>query len=140
MFDPLPYAAYGSNLHHARMQRRCPGAEPIGSVMLPGWRLTLGRHAGIVRDASAGVPLGLWRVLPSHLLALDVVEGTAAGIYERVRLDLPGGAQAWTYLERRPRPGPPAAAYVLHLRHGYRDFGLDPTPLAAALAVAGFAD
>ncbi|WP_270935126.1 gamma-glutamylcyclotransferase family protein [Falsiroseomonas oryzae] len=139
MFDPLPYAAYGSNLHHARMWQRCPGAVPLGSTLLPGWRLALGRFAAIARDEAARVPLGLWRVLPQHLLTLDVMEGTALGIYERVRIRLPDGAEAWTYLERRPRPGPPEAWYVRHLRHGYRDFGLDPSPLEAALSASGFA-
>jgi gamma-glutamylcyclotransferase (GGCT)/AIG2-like uncharacterized protein YtfP len=139
MFDPLPYAAYGSNQHHARMQVRCPGAEPAGTAILPGWRLVLGRYALIAPDPAAQVPVGLWRVTARHLAALDVAEGVALGIYERVRLALPAGGEAWTYLERRARPGPPEGWYVEHLRHGYRDFGFDPSPLEAALAACGLA-
>jgi gamma-glutamylcyclotransferase len=139
MFDPLPYAAYGSNLHHQRMRVRCPGAEPAGTAILPGWRLAFGRYALIARDPAASVPLGLWRVMPRHLAALDVAEGVPLGVYERVRMALPDAGEAWTYVERRARPGPPEAWYVEHLRHGYRDFGLDPSPLEAALAASGFA-
>jgi gamma-glutamylcyclotransferase (GGCT)/AIG2-like uncharacterized protein YtfP len=140
MFDPFPYAAYGSNLDHARMGERCPGAEPAGGLVLPGWRLVLGRFATIAPDPGAALPIGLWRVTARHIAALDRAEGTALGIYERVRLALPGGAEAWTYIERRARPGPPEAWYVGHLRQGYRAFGLDPSPLEAALALAGFRD
>jgi gamma-glutamylcyclotransferase (GGCT)/AIG2-like uncharacterized protein YtfP len=132
------YAAYGSNLHHDRMLRRCPGARPAGALLLEGWRLVLGRYAGIARDAGAMVPVGVWRVTPRHIEALDGFEGTALGIYERVRLALPGVGEAWTYLERIGRAGPPEPWYVRHLRHGYRDFGLDPAPLDAALAESGF--
>ncbi|WP_431268843.1 hypothetical protein [Dankookia sp. P2] len=35
------YAAYGSNLWHAQMQLRCPGAAVDSAVLLPGWRLTV---------------------------------------------------------------------------------------------------
>ena len=44
-FDPLPHAAYGSNLWHAQMADRCPGAEVLGAVVLPGWRLVLRKYA-----------------------------------------------------------------------------------------------
>jgi len=133
------YAAYGSNLHHDRMQDRCPGAEPVGSALLPGWRLVLGCYAAIQRDPQACVPVGIWRVTPDHIAALDVAEGTEHGIYERVTVEVPGHGEAWIYLERTPRRGPPEPCYVRHLQHGYDDFGLDPGPLEDALLEAGFA-
>jgi gamma-glutamylcyclotransferase (GGCT)/AIG2-like uncharacterized protein YtfP len=130
------YAAYGSNLDHARMLARCPGARPEGTAVLAGWRLSLGRYATIARDPASSAKLGLWRITRSHLAALDRAEGVALGVYERLRLSLPGEVTAWTYVERLYRPGPPEAWYVAHLRHGYRDFGLDPAPLEAALAAS----
>ncbi|WP_137178074.1 gamma-glutamylcyclotransferase family protein [Roseomonas sp. AR75] len=140
MEPTLPYAAYGSNLDHARMRHatRCPGAAPLGAVLLPGWRLVVNRYASIARDEAAAVPLGLWRILPRHLRALDRAEGTALGIYRRIRIRLPqpvaGFTEAWTYLEQVHRPGPPDAWYVAHLRQGYRDFGLDASALEDALS------
>ncbi|PWS37519.1 gamma-glutamylcyclotransferase [Falsiroseomonas bella] len=142
MDAPTLYAAYGSNLDHARMRHasRCPGAEPLGAALLPGWRLVVNRYASILRDEDAFVPLGLWRVTPRHLRALDVAEGTALGIYRRIRIRLPqpvgGAAEAWTYVEQVHRAGPPAAWYVAHLRQGYRDFGLEPSALDSALSAA----
>ena len=99
------------------------------------------RYASIARGESV-LPLGLWRITPSHLDTLDRVEGVALGVYARIRIALPepagGFAEAWTYLELHHRPGPPEAAYVAHLRRGYRDFGLEPSPLDAALTASGF--
>jgi hypothetical protein len=97
------------------------------------------QFATIRRIAEAVVPLGLWRVTPVHVGRLDGFEGVAIGSYERIRIRLPDGEEAWTYVERRHRPGPPSAKYVGHLRKGYRDFGLDPSPLEAALAESGLA-
>jgi hypothetical protein len=128
------YAAYGSNLDHARMMGRCPGAVPAGSARLPGWRLVVNRFATIERDAESSLPIGLWLITPAHRLALDVAEGVALGVYRPVMLELDGHGVALSYIEQRLRPGPPAEAYVAHLRQGYADFGLDPAALDAALA------
>ena len=129
------YAAYGSNLWHAQMQARCPGATPAGSCLLPGWRLVLRRFALVEPDPGGACPIGLWRVSPEHLEALDRYEG--AHTYARRAIALPAGGEAWIYHEIRDRPGPPAAEYVERLRRGYADFGFDPAPLEAALAQAG---
>ncbi len=139
MFEPLLYAAYGSNLCHARMRGRCGMAEPAGRALLPGWRLSLGRFATIVEDPAAVVPLGLWRITRADLDALDRTEGVAKGIYERRHLTLPDGRSVWIYIERVFRAGPPPEGYVEALRHGYRDFGLDPAVLEAVLSPGGLA-
>lgn len=140
MADPPLYAAYGSNLDHARLLARCPGAMPAGTTLLVGWRLVVNRYASIIPDAAAAVPLGLWRIRPAHLDALDRAEGVAVGAYARIRIALPapvaGHGAAWTYVEQARRPGPPEPWYVAHLRQGYRDFGLEPSALEAALASA----
>ncbi|MBU8545152.1 MULTISPECIES: gamma-glutamylcyclotransferase family protein [Roseomonadaceae] len=136
--QPPLYAAYGSNLDHARMTERCPGAAPAGALLLPGWRLVLRRFADIEPEPGALLPIGLWRITPRHLRALDRFEGTALGVYERLKLPLPDGGEAWIYVGRRLKPGPPAGWYVGHLRRGYREFGLADSPLEAALAESGF--
>jgi hypothetical protein len=138
MADPPLYAAYGSNLDHARLLARCPGATPAGTALLAGWRLVVNRYASIILDPASAVPLGLWRILPGHLDALDRAEGVAVGAYARLRITLPapvaGYGAAWTYVEQAHRPGPPEPWYVAHLRQGYRDFGLASSALEAALA------
>jgi gamma-glutamylcyclotransferase (GGCT)/AIG2-like uncharacterized protein YtfP len=126
------YAAYGSNLWHAQMQLRCPGATVAAAIRLPGWRLEVRRFALVEPDPAAACPVGLWRVTPEHLKALDRYEGPHT--YGRREIDLPDGRRAWIYLELVHRPGPPAPEYVERLRRGYADFGFDPAPLEAALA------
>ena len=135
-FLPEPYAAYGSNLWHDQMRRRCPDSEVMGVAMLRGWRLVLRKFALIERDPGAACPVGLWRITRRDLEALDRYEGPFT--YARTRITLPDGSVAWTYKEIRHRPGPPAAEYVDRLRRGYRDFGFDPAPLEAAVAASGF--
>lgn len=134
------YAAYGSNLRHTRMLERCPGATPAGALLLPGWRLVLRRAADVEPDSSGLLPIGLWQVGPEHLERLDRAEGTALRVYDRRRVALPDGSGAWIYVGHGLRHDPRRlrADYVEHLRHGYRDFGLSPAPLEAALAACGF--
>jgi hypothetical protein len=136
VFLPEPYAAYGSNLWHDQMRRRCPDARVAGHAVLAGWRLVLRKFALIERHPSAACPVGLWRITQADLEALDRHEGPHT--YLRTRITLPGGATAWTYKEIRRRAGPPAAEYVQRLRDGYRDFGFDPAVLEAAIAASGF--
>ncbi|MDN3563816.1 gamma-glutamylcyclotransferase family protein [Paeniroseomonas aquatica] len=128
------YAAYGSNLSRAQMRLRCPGATVAGSFLLPGWRLVLRRFARLEADPAGCCPVGLWRITPRHLAALDRAEG-APLIYRRSLAETPCGP-AWIYHEVVDRPGPPTAAYVARIRAGYAEFGLDPAPLLAAIAEA----
>lgn len=134
-FLPEPYAAYGSNLWRDQMRRRCPDAEVVGSLLLPGWRLVLRKYALIRRDDTADCPIGLWRITQADLDALDRFEGPRT--YARILVPLPDGSQAWTYEEIRIRPGPPAGEYVRRLRRGYADFAFDSTPLDAAIVESG---
>jgi gamma-glutamylcyclotransferase (GGCT)/AIG2-like uncharacterized protein YtfP len=129
---PLLYAAYGSNLNHAQMRRRCPGARPVNALLLPAWRLVLRKYADMAPDAAALCPVGLWQITRAHLGSLDRYEGYPQA-YTRQRLELPDGSEAWVYLERAHRAGPPTRDYVACIRAGYADFGFDPAPLEAAL-------
>ena len=118
------------------MRRRCPDAEVVGSLILPGWRLVLRKFALIECEDGAACPVGLWRITQADLDTLDRYEGPHT--YTRTRIALPGGGMAWTYEEIVHRPGPPAAEYVQRLRHGYRDFAFDTAPLEAAIAASGY--
>jgi hypothetical protein len=134
---PALYCAYGSNLWHAQMALRCPGATLAGVLPLPGWRLALRRYALVERDAAARCPVALWRVTPAHMEALDRFEGHP-GFCRRDRVALPapveGAAEARIHHEVSPRDGPPPGEHVARLRAGHADCGLDPAPLETALA------
>lgn len=131
------YLAYGSNLWHAQMRARCPGATLAATLLLPGWRLVVRKYALVAPEAGARCPVALWRVTEEHMAALDRFEGHPVH-YRRDRLVLPapvdGQAEAWIYHDVSDRPGPPPDEYRTRLLNGYRDCGFDPAPLHAALA------
>ena len=131
------YLAYGSNLWHAQMQARCPGAALAATLLLPGWRLVLRRYALVELDPGAACPVALWRITPAHMDALDRFEGHPS-FYRRDRIVLPepvaGEAEAWIYHDVSDRPGPPPEEYRTRLLNGYRDCGFDLAPLHAAWA------
>ena len=47
------YFAYGSNLNHAGMARRCPDSAPVGPALLKDWQLTFQGVADIERQGGA---------------------------------------------------------------------------------------
>ena len=130
------YAAYGSNLLAAQMESRCPGAARAGTALLPGFRLAMNRFASAQPDGAAILPVGLWRVTDAHIAALDRFEGPHT--YERRAVPLPGGGEAWIYLEIDQRPPPPAHAYVVRCRTGTLEVSLPTAALDAALDAIGW--
>ena len=128
----LRYAAYGSNLHPARLTARLPTAELIGQAFVPDYSLRFDKRS---RDGSAkcgidagseGVHMAVFEVSESERTALDAIEGVGHG-YEPLDVDVPGFGRCFTY-EATPshvEPGLPAydwyREYVLLgcLRHGF---------------------
>lgn len=150
--DIMYYLAYGSNLHVAQMQRRCPGALPVGTAVLAGWRLAFrgsktGAYLTIVPDGRARVPVGVWRITPEHEHALDFYEGFPS-FYQKqeVRvlmtpLESHGGEPRWitgmVYVMDPTRPaGVPTQRYVDTCAVGYSCFGFNRAPLLRAVSAS----
>lgn len=139
-WEPKPlavahYFAYGSNLHVAQMQRRCPDATVVGAAKLPGHRLVFRGVADVEPYASRSVPGGLWRISAADLVALDAYEGWPS-LYRRFVLDveLADGTTvpAWTYvMVDRDEQMLPGRYYLDVIVDGYRDFGLGRADLAS---------
>ena len=143
------YLAYGSNLHVAQMQRRCPGAQAVGTAWLDGWRLAFrgsksGAYLTIVPDRRARTPVGIWKINAGHEAALDRYEGFPVFYYKQ---DLPvhltpltakGRARditAMVYIMDPTRPeGVPSQQYVDTCSVGYDCFGFDKAPLLRAVS------
>ncbi|MEJ5945849.1 gamma-glutamylcyclotransferase family protein [Pseudokineococcus basanitobsidens] len=119
------YAAYGSNLHPARMAERAPHSPLAETGWLHGWRLTFGGEdlgwdgalATVVQDPSpdAAVYVGLYDLTEPDARALDEVEGADMGLYRRlrVRIDtLTGQVVAWLYVLDGYEGGLPSARYL----------------------------
>ncbi|MEJ5913423.1 gamma-glutamylcyclotransferase family protein [Pseudokineococcus sp. 1T1Z-3] len=119
------YAAYGSNLHPARMAERAPHSPLAGTGWLQGWRLTFGGEdrgwegalATVVQDPSPGaaVYVGLYDLTDLDARALDEVEGADIGLYQRLRVrvdTLFGSVLAWVYVLDGYEGGLPSARYL----------------------------
>ncbi len=111
------YFAYGSNMHRAAMQRRCPGARAVGSARLDGYAFFIGIDGwGSVKPTAGGSVHGvLWRLTPRDIAALHTYELVHARPYDVRYLPVRSGAQfvpAMIYLLRRCATGRPKSGYV----------------------------
>ncbi len=117
------YAAYASNLDPEQMVRRAPHSPARGSGWLPGWRLTFGGEelsfegalATVVEDAGSQVFVMLYDVPPSDEPELDRWEGSALGLYRKIRVrvaTLDGDETAWLYVLNGYEGGLPSARYL----------------------------
>jgi hypothetical protein len=124
---PKIYAAYGSNLNHDQMAHRCPAAEFVGIGQLRGYRLVFRRVADIEYAPDSVVPVGLWRVTPDCVRALDAYEGYPR-LYGRNKCQIYRGAgkttDAFIYFMNREGYEPPSDGYLKSIRDGYIDCGL----------------
>ena len=147
------YIAYGSNLHVAQMQRRCPGAIAVGTGWLRGWRLAFrgsktGAYLTIVPDEDSKVPVGIWKINPEHERALDRYEGYPTfyrkeTLRVRVALFHPTAkvdhrtVNAMVYImDPRCLPGNPSRLYVQTCAIGYKCFDLPEEYLTRAVNTA----
>ena len=138
MFTEYLYGAYGSNLNMGQMRFRCPGATPLGSFNLIGWKLVFRNVADIERCEKSSVPIGVWRITESCEKALDVYEGYPS-LYGKEFLNIDGikdafgSSQLMIYtMNDQNRIGNPSPSYYETIQNGYDDFGIDPSPLVSA--------
>jgi gamma-glutamylcyclotransferase (GGCT)/AIG2-like uncharacterized protein YtfP len=133
---PLYYFAYGSNLNRADMGKRCPGAKPLTTAALAGWRLTFRGVADIEPEAGETVQGALWRLDRADLRSLDRYEA-APHRYERRALagDTESGPlEAIAYvMTSDDYLGLPSPWYFERVARGYDDWGLPRAALTSAL-------
>ena len=145
------YLAYGSNLHVAQMQRRCPGAIAVGTAWLDGWRLAFrgsktGAYLTIIPDSRARTPVGVWKINATHEQALDRYEGFPT-FYRKETMQVhltpltargrARDVEAMVYIMATDRPrGVPSQYYVDVCSVGYDCFGFDKALLLRAVSDA----
>lgn len=132
------YFAYGSNLDHEGMARRCPDSAPLGHATLEGWQLTFQGVADIRRRRGARTHGALWRISGRDLERLDTYEGYPS-LYGREKLPILSGEgelAAVTYLMRDEDHylGLPSSGYLATIRRGYEQWELPLIALDFAVA------
>ncbi len=85
MIQPIFYFAYGSNMNPKRMQKRCPGAVPLGMAKLPDYHLSERLYADIDFKEGFCVYGVLYCIWDKHIETLDFFEGYPR-IYRRMWL------------------------------------------------------
>jgi len=129
------YFAYGSNLHHLQMKRRCKDSIFLKKINLKDFRLTFRskyRAADIEPKKKSVVPGGLFEISKSDEKKLDVYEDFPI-LYKKYYFYY-YGKKVMTYTMVKKTPFMyPTERYFNVVKRGYKDCNLDMKYLKRAL-------
>jgi len=129
------YFAYGSNLHHFQMKRRCKDSIFLKKINLKDFRLTFRskyRAADIEFKKNSIVPGGLYEISKSDEKKLDVYEDFP--ILYRKHFFYYYEKKVMTYtMVKKTLFKYPTERYLNIVKQGYKDCNLDITYLKKAL-------
>jgi len=131
------YFAYGSNLHHIQMKRRCKDSIFLKKINLKGFRLTFRskyRAADIGPKKRSIVPGALFEITKSDEKKLDVYEDYPV-LYKKYYF-IYCGKKVMTYTMTKKTPFTfPTERYLKIVKRGYVDCQLDKKYLKKTLKV-----
>jgi gamma-glutamylcyclotransferase (GGCT)/AIG2-like uncharacterized protein YtfP len=129
------YFAYGSNLHHFQMKRRCKDSKFIKKINLNNFKLTFRskyRAADIEFKKKSIVPGGLFEISKSDEKKLDVYEDYPS-LYRKCYFTY-YGKKVMTYTMTRKTPFTfPTERYLNIVKRGYKDCNIDKKYLIKGL-------
>ena len=129
------YFAYGSNLNHFQMKRRCKDSIFLKKYELRGYRLTFRskyKAADIEKKRNSIVPGGLFEISKSDEKKLDVYEDYPI-LYKKIYFDY-YNSKVMTYtMVSKSEFRYPTERYLNVVKRGYRDCKLDRKYLLKAL-------
>ena len=129
------YFAYGSNLNHFQMKRRCKDSIFLKKINLKNFRLTFRskyKAADIEQKKNSIVPGGLFEISKSDEKKLDVYEDCPI-LYKKYYF-YHYGKKIMTYTMVKKSPFSfPTERYLNIVKHGYKDCNLDKKYLKNAL-------
>ena len=129
------YFAYGSNLHHFQMKRRCKDSIFLKKINLKDFRLTFRskyRAADIEQCKNSIVPGGLFEISKSDEKKLDIYEDFPI-LYKKFYFDYyVKKVMTYTMVKKTPFRFP-TERYLNIVKKGYLDCELDKQFLKKAL-------
>ena len=129
------YFAYGSNLHHFQMRRRCKDSIFLKKINLKDFRLTFRskyRAADIEPRKNSLVPGGLFEISKGDEKKLDIYEDYP-NLYKKYYF-FHHGERVMTYtMVKKKRFRFPTERYLNVVKRGYKDCRLDRKFLKQAL-------
>ncbi len=131
------YFAYGSNLNHFQMKRRCKDSKFLKKIKLKDFRLTFRskyRAADIEAKKYSIVPGGLYEISKSDEKKLDIYEDYPV-LYKKYYFKY-YGKKIMTYTMVKKTPFRyPTTKYLNIVKQGYKDCKLDKKYLNDALKI-----
>jgi len=129
------YFAYGSNLHHFQMKRRCKDSVYLKKINLKNFKLTFRsryRAADIEPKKNSIVPGGLFEISKSDEKKLDLYEDFPI-LYKKHYFNY-NGKKVMTYtMVKKSVFRFPTERYLNIVRRGYKDCNLNKKFLHRAL-------
>ena len=129
------YFAYGSNLNHFQMKRRCKDSVFIKKINLKNFKLTFRskyRAADIEYKKNSIVPGGLFEISKSDEKKLDIYEDFPT-LYKKYYFNY-YGKRVMTYAMVKKTPFKfPTERYLNIVKQGYKDCDLDSKYLVRRL-------
>ncbi len=129
------YFAYGSNLNHFQMKRRCKDSEYLKKINLKNFRLTFRskyRAADIEPKKNSIVPGGLFEISKSDEKKLDIYEDYPI-LYKKIYFTY-NNKKIMTYtMCKKTSFAFPTEKYLNVVKRGYKDCKLNKKYLTKAL-------
>ena len=129
------YFAYGSNLHHFQMKRRCKDSVFLKKINLINFRLTFRskyRAADIEPKKKSVVPGGLFKISKNDEKKLDVYEDYPILYKKYYFYYYEKKIMTYTMVQKSPFKFP-TERYLNIIKKGYKDCDLDKKILTKAL-------
>ena len=131
------YFAYGSNLHHSQMKRRCKDSVFLKKINLRDFKLTFRskyRAADIETKKNSIVPGALFEISKSDEKKLDIYEDYPI-LYKKYYFFY-YGKKVMTYTMTKKTPFMyPTERYLNVIKRGYKDCDLNSSFLRKALLI-----
>ena len=130
------YFAYGSNLHHLQMKRRCPNCHFIKKIILHNYKLTFRSKYGaadIEKKMGKKVYGALYLISKIAEKKLDVYEEYPI-LYKKMFFKY-GNKKVMTYIMiKKTKLVPPTTRYLNIIKQGYKDCKLNIKSLNDSLS------
>ena len=130
------YFAYGSNLHHLQMKRRCPNCRFIKKIILHNYKLTFRSKYGaadIEKKMGKKVYGALYLISKIAEKKLDVYEEYPI-LYKKMFFKY-GNKKVMTYIMlKKTKLVPPTTRYLNVIKQGYKDCKLNIKSLNDSLS------
>jgi len=131
------YFAYGSNLNHFQMKRRCKDSFFLKKYELKSFRLNFRskyRAADIERKKNSVVPGALFEISKSDEKKLDVYEDFPI-LYKKMYFNYYGKKVMTYIMVNKTKFRYPTERYLNVIKQGYKDCKLDKKYLIKALNI-----